>query len=121
MLHLGVTMSRGSSGGGDGIAVDEDQIFSPELLLSRDGVSPPRLKHGGTLTAALVATFLVTYDSYKKTVRREAGDGFQRRPDELSEVVDFVHQNAFFMRYFDGTGNLTDVQIRTDLEKVARV
>ena len=25
------------------------------------------------------------------------------------------------MRYFDGTGNLTDVQIRTVLEKVARV
>ena len=25
------------------------------------------------------------------------------------------------MRYFDGTGNLTDVQIRTGLEKVARV
>ena len=25
------------------------------------------------------------------------------------------------MRYFDGIGNLTDVQIRTGLEKVARV
>ena len=36
----------------------------------------PRLEHGETLTAALVATFLITYDSYKKTVRREASDAF---------------------------------------------
>ena len=57
LLHLGVTMSRRSSGGGDGIAVDEGQSFGLELLFSRSGVS---------LTAALVATFLVTYGSYKK-------------------------------------------------------
>ena len=63
------------------------------------------------LTAALVATFLVNYDSYKKSVRREAGDGFERRPAELSEVVDLVHQDSLSMRYFNGVGNLTDVQI----------
>ena len=84
-------------------------------------MSPPRLEHGETLTAALVATVLVNYDSYKKTVRREAGDGFESRPAELSEVVDLVHQNALSMRYFDGVENLTDAQIRTGLEKVARV
>ena len=32
-----------------------------------------------------------------------------------------VHQDALSMRYFDGVGNLTDAQIRTSLEKVARV
>ena len=114
-------MSRRSSSGGNDIAVDEGQRFGPEVLFSRGGVSPPRLKDGETLTAALVATFLVTYDSYKKTVRREAGDGFERRPVELAEVVDLVHQDALSMRYFDGFRNLTDVQIRTGLEKIARV
>ena len=121
LLHLGVMMSRKSSGGGDGIAVDEGQSFGPEVLFSRGGMSPPRLEHADTLTAALVETSLVTYDSYKKTIRRGAGDGFERRPAELSEVVDLVHQDALPTRYFDGTGNLTDVQIRIGLEKVARV
>ena len=69
----------------------------------------------------MVATFCVTYDSCKKTVRREAGNGFERRPAELSEVVDLVHQDALSMRFCYVTGNLTDVQIRTDLENVARV
>ena len=119
--HLGVTMSRRSSGGGDGIAMDEDQSFGPEVLFRRGGVSPPRLEHGETLTAASVVTFLVTYDSYKKTVGRETGDGFGRLPAEFSDVVDLVHQDALSMRYFDVIGNLTDVQIRTDLEKVACV
>ena len=32
-----------------------------------------------------------------------------------------VHQDALSIGYFDGTGNLTDVQIRAGLEKVARV
>ena len=68
-------MSRRSNGGGDGPAVDEGQNFGPEVLFSRSGVSPPRLEHGETRTAALVATFLVTYGSYKRAVRREAGDG----------------------------------------------
>ena len=121
LLRLGVAMSRRSSGGGNGIAGDEGQKYGPEVLFSRGGVSPPRLEHEETLTAALVATFLVNYDSYKKTVRREAGDGFMRRPDELSELVDLVHQDALSMRYFDGVGNLTDAQVRTGLEKVARV
>ena len=114
-------MSRRSSGGGNDIAGDEGQRYGPEVLFSRGGVSPPRLKHEETLTAALVATFLVNYDSYKKYVRREAGDGFERRPAELSEVVDLVHQDALSMRYFNGVGNLTDAQIRTGLENVARV
>ena len=39
----------------------------------------------------------------------------------MSEVVDWVHQDALSMRYFDDIGNLTDTQIRTGLEKVARV
>ena len=30
LLHLGVTISRRSSGGGDVIAVDEGQSFGPE-------------------------------------------------------------------------------------------
>ena len=68
-----------------------------------------------------MATFLVNYDSYKKTVRREAGNDFKRRPAELSELVDLVHQDALSMRYFDGVGNLTDAQIHTGLETVARV
>ena len=46
LLHLGVTMSRRSSGGGDGIAVDGGQSFGPEVLFSRCSVSPPRLEHG---------------------------------------------------------------------------
>ena len=111
-LRLGVTMSRRSCGGGNDMSVGEGQRFGPEVLFSRGGVSPPRLEHGETPTAALVATFFV---------RREAGDGFERRPAELSEVVDLVHQDALSMRYFDGIGNLTDVQIRTGLEKAARV
>ena len=119
LLRLGVTMSMRSSGRGNGIAVDEYQRFGLEVLFSRGGVPPPRLKHGETLTAALVATFLVTYDSYKNTVRREASNGFERSPAELSEVVDLIHQDALSMRYADGIGNLTDVQTRTGLEKVA--
>ena len=59
-------MSRRSSGGGNDIAGDEGQRYGPEVLFSRGGVSPPRLEHEETLTAALVATFLVNYDSYKK-------------------------------------------------------
>ena len=114
-------MSRRSSGGGNGIAGDEGQRYGPEVLFSRGGVSPPRLEHEETMTVALVATFLVNYDSYKKTVRREASDGFMRRPAEVSELVDLVHQDALSMRYFDGVGNLTDAQVRTGLEKVARV
>ena len=121
LLHLGVTMSRRSSGGGNDIAEDEGQRYGPEVLFSRGGVSPSMLEHEETLTAALVATFLVNYDIYKKIVRREAGDGFERCPAELSELVDLVHQDALSMRYFDGVGNLTDTQIRTGLEKVARV
>ena len=54
-------------------------------------------------------------------MRREAGNDFERRPAELSELVDLVHQDALSMRYFDVVGNLTDAQIRTGLEKVARV
>ena len=54
-------------------------------------------------------------------MKREAGDGLERRPAELSELVDLVHQDALSMRYFDGVGNLTDAQIRTGLENVARV
>ena len=121
LLHLGVTMSRRSSGGGNDIAGDEGQRYGPEVLFSRGGVSPPRLEHEEIMTAALVATFLVNCDSYKKTVRQEAGDGFERRPAELSELVDLVHQDALSMRYFDGVGNLADAQIRTGLEKVSRV
>ena len=116
-----MTMSRRSSGGGNDIAGDEGQRHGPEVLFSRGGGSPPRLEYEETLTAALVATFLVNYDSYKKPVRREAGDGFMRRPAELSELVDLVHQDALSMRYFDGVKNLTDAQIRTGLEKVARM
>ena len=37
-------MSRRSSGGSDGIAVDEGQSFGPEVLFNRDGVSPPKLE-----------------------------------------------------------------------------
>ncbi|CAN0442656.1 unnamed protein product, partial [Ascophyllum nodosum] len=113
-------MSRRSSGGGNGIAGDEGQRYGPEVLFSRGGVSPPRLEHEETLTAALVATFW-SLRQLQKTVRREAGDGFMRRPAELSELVDLVHQDALSMRYFDGVGNLTDAQVRTGLEKVARV
>ena len=91
------------------------------MVFSRGALSPPRLEHGEILTAALVTTFLVTYDSYKKYVRCEAGDGFERRPAEVSEFVDTVHKDALSMQYFDGTGNLTDVQICTDQEKVSRV
>ena len=66
LLRLGVTMSRRSSGGGKDIAGDQGQRYGPEVLFSRGGVSPPGLEHGETLSAALVATFLVNYDSYKK-------------------------------------------------------
>ena len=73
------------------------------MLFSRGGVSPPRSEHGETLTSALVATFSITYNSYRNAVRREAGDRFEPRPAELSEVVDLVHQDALSVRYFDGT------------------
>ena len=59
LLRLGVTKSRRSRSGGNDIAGDESQRYGPEVLFSRGGVSPPRLEHGETLTAALVATFLV--------------------------------------------------------------
>ena len=91
------------------------------MFFSRGGLSPPRSEHGETLTAASVATFLVTYDSYKKTVRREPGDGFERCPAEFLEILDLVYQDALSMRYFHGTGNLANVQILTGLEEVARV
>ena len=77
-----MTISRRSSGGGNDIAGDEGQGYGVEVLFS-SGVSPPRLEHEETLTAALVATFLVNYDSYKKTVRPKAGDDFVRRPAGL--------------------------------------
>ena len=112
LVHLDVAMSRRSSGGGDGIAADEGQSFGPEVLSSMGGVSP-RLEHRETVTAALVATYLVTYNIYKKTVRREAGDGFERLLADLLEIVDMFYQDALSMQYFDGTGNLTDVQNRT--------
>ena len=35
--------------------------------------------------------------------------------------MDLVHQDALSLRYSDGTGNLTDAQIRTGMEKVACV
>ena len=54
-------------------------------------------------------------------MRREAGDGFERRPAKLLELVGSVHQDALSMRYFDGVGNLTDAQIRIGLEKASRV
>ena len=44
-----------------------------------------------------------------------------RRPAEFSKLVDLVHQDALSMRYFDGVGNLIDAQVRTSLEKVARM
>ena len=50
-------MSRRLSGGGNYIAGDEGQRYGPEVLFNRGGVSPPRLEHEETLTAALVATF----------------------------------------------------------------
>ena len=56
-MHLGVTMSRRSSGGGDDIAMDEGQSSGAGVLFGRGGVSPPRLEHGETLTPALIATF----------------------------------------------------------------
>ena len=111
-------MCKRPSGGGDGIAVDAGQRFGREVLFGRGGVSPPRLDHEETLTAALVATFSVTYDSYKNTVGREGGDGFERRPAELSDVADLVHQDALSMRYFDGIGNLADAQMRTGWKKL---
>jgi hypothetical protein len=121
LLRLGVLMSGILSGGGYDIAGNEGQRYGREALFSRGGVSPLRLEHEEVLTAAFVTTFLVNYDSYKKTARREAGDGFERRPAEVSEVVDLVQQDAPSMRYFDGVVNLTDAQIRTGLENVARV
>ena len=63
-------MSRRSSGGGNGIAGDEGQRYGPEVLFNRGGVSPPRLEHEETLTAALVATFLVNYDTKKLSGER---------------------------------------------------
>ena len=39
LLHLGMTMSRRSSGGGDGIAVDGSQSFGPEVLFCEGCVS----------------------------------------------------------------------------------
>ena len=79
------------------------------------------LEHIENLTSALVATFLATYDSYKNTARREAGNGFERRPAKLSEVLDLEPQDALSMRYFYGTENPTGVQIHIGLEKVVRV
>ena len=38
-------MSRISSVGGDGIAVDEGQSFGPEVFFIGEGVSPPRSEH----------------------------------------------------------------------------
>ena len=35
--------------------------------------------------------------------------------------MDLVHQDALFMRYADDTGDLTNIQVRTCLDKVARM
>ena len=66
LLHLGVTMSRRSSGGGNDIAENEGQRYGPEVLFSRGGVSPSMLEHEETLTAALVAIFWSITTSTKK-------------------------------------------------------
>ena len=121
LLRLGVTTSRRSSGSGNNIAGDEGQRYGPEVLFSRGGVSPPRLEHGETLDCCLSCDLFGQSRQLQKTVKREAGDGFERHPAELSEVVDLIHQDALSMRYFDGVGNLTDAHTRTGPEKVARV
>ena len=59
-------MSRRLSGDGNYIAGDEGQRYGPEVLFSRGGVSPPRLEHEETLTAALVATFWSITTATKK-------------------------------------------------------
>ena len=67
------------------------------MIFSKGGLYSPRLELGETLTAALITTSSFTYDSYIKTVRREVGDGFERRSAKLLEVVDLAHQDVLFM------------------------
>ena len=52
------------------------RVFVLKYFLVEMVCSPPRLEHGETTTAALVATVLVTYDSCKTTARREAGNKY---------------------------------------------
>ena len=86
--------SSRSGGGGDN-ADEKGQSVGRDVLFSRGGVKPPRLDQDQVLTTAMVTIFLVRFESYQSKVRRESGDGFERRPAPLSEVVDIVHQEAF--------------------------
>ena len=54
-------------------------------------------------------------------MRRESGDGFERRPALPSELVDIVHQNAIVFRYFKGAPRVDDAALRSGVERVARV
>ena len=83
LLHLGVTTSRISSRGGGDTVANEGRGFVSLWF-----------EHGETLNAALVETFGVTYDSYKKTVSRESGDRFEQCPADVSEVVQLVRQDT---------------------------
>ena len=69
----------------------------------------------------MVAKVLVEFDSYRSKVRRESGDGFERRPGLLSEVVGIVHQEALAFCYFKGAARIDDAALRSGLERVARV
>ena len=64
---------------------------------------------------------MVEFDSYRSKVRRESGDGFERRPALLSDVVNIVRQEALAFRYFKGAARIDDAALRSDLERVARV
>ena len=108
-----------SSRGGD--TVGGAQRYGPEVLFSRGGARPPCLDDDAEWTPAVVASFLAKYDSYVAATRREAGDGFERRPAELSELVGLAHQDNLAVAFYDYAVDLTDEQIREGLETVAGI
>ena len=67
----------------------------------------------------MVAKVLVEYGNHWSRVRRESGDGFERRPALLSEVVDIVHQEALTLCYFKGAACIDDAELGSSLERVA--
>ena len=91
------------------------------MLFSQDGVKPARLDQDQVLTTAMVVMIFAEYGSCYSKVHRESGDGFERRPALLSEVVDIVHQETLAFRYFKGATRIDDAASRNGLERVARV
>ena len=88
-----------------------------EVIFSRGGARPPRLDGLG-LVAHRIEEFLVAYDNYVKKVEQESGDGVERRPAVIMELVSLAQQDMLSVRYFKGA-EITNDTLREGLERAA--